>query len=120
MGFKVLLIDDDTAPRRMLRLYFESRGGRVKESSSAEEALGFLRIEEFDLVLLDNILPGLTGLEALQALSDAGKAAIVMMSGDTGETLREDARLLGARALLSKPFDLKELDALLEKLGLKA
>lgn len=111
----ILLVEDDAAVARVLRRNLEGAGHRVLAACSAEEGLSALRAEKFDVVLLDNSLPGAMGITTLPEFVAASPAPVVMMTGHADEAVETDALLLGAKALLAKPFDLKDLQAVLEK-----
>ena len=67
----VLLIDDEPQIRRVLRTSLASKGARVLDVSSGEEAIELLRRETVDLILLDLNMPGMGGLAACQAIRSA-------------------------------------------------
>ena len=72
MKTRVLIVDDDPEIRSVVRMILESRGMRVEEAPTGEDALDRLRGEEAkpDLVLLDVMMPGMTGWEVLKELKD--------------------------------------------------
>ncbi len=85
-------------------------------SESAEGALHCVELMRFDLILTDNILPGMTGLQSLSRLRASG-ASVILMSSQCGPDTGKDALLLGAVAFIKKPFTARELSRLLSKLG---
>jgi len=100
------VVDDEPAAVEMLARYLETGGHRAEGAASAEDALEALKKRTYDLVLLDLILPGLTGLQALSALKKLTRAPIHIMTGlNDGET-KKDALLLGADGFFGKPLDL--------------
>lgn len=115
-GAAVLIVDDEALGREMLANFLERLGHRPTGAGDAEKAAAALAAGRFDLVLLDHVLPGITGLEALRRLLKLTEAPIYLMSGFTGEELREDARLIGACGFLSKPLDLKAIEGILAAL----
>lgn len=106
---KVLLVEDDPLNLQVCKRWLESHGFLVRATTSAEQALAALEQEEFAAILLDNILPGMTGLQAIASLSARSSAAIVVMTGHADVELRKDALLLGAKAFLKKPLDFDQL-----------
>ena len=60
------------------------------------------------------VLPGASGFSAIAALKGSGAASIIAMSGHADEEVRKDVLLLGAVALLEKPFDNRQLALLLQ------
>ena len=70
----------------------------------------------FELALLDNCLPGMTGLQAIPLLAAKGTRDVVLMTGHPSPETFSDALLIGARLCLAKPFDLAALEAQLRRL----
>ncbi len=80
------------------------------------QAGGFIR-ERFDLIMLDVVLPGMTGFAAIAALKRMVDVPIVMMTGHADEEARKGAELLGADALVAKPVDFGTLMDVIGGLG---
>lgn len=108
-GAKVLVVDDEKAAVEILKRYLELYGHRVVGAGSAEEALELLRGTAVDAVLLDVVLPGRTGLQALADMLKLTKAPIHMMSGQSDDEARRDAQLLGASGFFPKPLELRDV-----------
>ncbi|MDD5657448.1 MAG: response regulator [Elusimicrobia bacterium] len=115
-GARVLIVDDELCVRDILRRQLESRGYSTAAAGSAEDALARLGAERFDLILLDNNLPGMTGLKALAGIRRATAAPVLIVSGHCDDELARDAKLLGARGIVPKPVDMRQLAALLAEL----
>src|SRR3990170_1369528 len=82
MPMDVLIVDDEGNIRRMLRALLESEGYGVREAPSAEEGIAEAEREAPELILLDLMLPGMSGLDALPRFgSVAPGTPVVMMSG---------------------------------------
>lgn len=105
-GARVLLVDDDLDSSELVARVLDSRGHRTTRAGSAEEAEDALKRGRFDFVLLDVILPGRTGLQALATMTAATRAPIHMMSGQSAADVLPDATLLGAAGFFQKPLDL--------------
>jgi DNA-binding NtrC family response regulator len=105
----ILIVDDEPAARYGLRRALESKY-RIAEADSAEAAREALVRERPDLVLLDVVLPGQSGLSFLQWIREQGNAVPVLMVSalDTAKTA-VDALQLGASDYLVKGFELEEL-----------
>ncbi|MFH1723053.1 MAG: response regulator [Elusimicrobiota bacterium] len=106
----VLVVDDEPAIRRLLTRWLELKGCSAAAAATAEEALEMTRARPYDVILLDEGLPGMMGLPALMELSRQTSAAIIMMTGRPSDDLERDALLLGARAFVRKPLDLDALE----------
>lgn len=105
MSYSLLIVEDDRMNLEVLKRFLGSRGFAVTEAVSAEDALTLLGERSFDGILLDNVLPGMTGLQALGEIAGRTSAPVLVMTGHADEELRKDAMLLGAKAFLYKPFD---------------
>lgn len=115
-GASVLLVEDDEDGAEVVSRFLELKGHRVVGARSAEDAADRLRAGRFDFVLLDVVLPGVTGLQALAALTKLTRAPIHMMSGQHEQDVLPDASLLGAKGFFQKPLDLDALSAALDAL----
>jgi DNA-binding response OmpR family regulator len=113
---RVLVVDDEHPIIEIVQRALAQRGHQVAGAASAEEAAAALTAATYDLVLLDHVLPGITGMQALGKLRTLTKAPLYIMSGYTGDDTRKDVMLLGAAGFLPKPLDLGEIGALLEAL----
>src|SRR5579871_2276940 len=105
----ILVVDDEPAARYGLRRALESKY-RIAEADSAETARGALMTEQPDLVLLDVVMPGQSGIAFLQWMLEQGSDIPVLMVSalDTAKTAVE-ALQLGAADYLVKGFELEEL-----------
>ena len=105
----ILIVDDEPAARYGLRRALEAKY-RIAEADSAESARDALDREKPDLVLLDIVLPGQSGLELLRWMREQGSDVPVLMVSalDTAKTAVEALRL-GAADYLAKGFELDEL-----------
>ena len=115
-GASILVVDDEKPALEILTRYFALKGHRVTGAGSAEAAEDALRRETFDLVLMDIVLPGRTGLQALADFRKLTKAPLHIMSGDDEEETRRSAQLLGAAGFIPKPLDLAAIAAVIEAL----
>lgn len=106
----ILVIDDDQRLRRLLRKYLTANGFRVAEAPSADEATPLINLLEFDLIVMDLMMPGTNGIDMLQSLRRSGNKVPVLMLTAMGDV---DHRISGLEAgaddYLSKPFEPREL-----------
>ena len=115
-GLKVLLVDDHAPVLRFLSLAFSSKGCDVSATSTAEEALELISKQSFDLVVSDIKMPGLSGLDVLQAVKgQQPETPVVLITG--APTV--DSAVFGLRHqafdYLTKPFAAEEVPYLLER-----
>lgn len=104
-------MEDEKDAAEILSRYLALKGHRPSVAGDAEQALEALRASPFDLVLLDIVLPGRTGLQALGDMKALTRAPVHVMSGQNDAESREDARLLGAAGFFGKPLDLEAVSA---------
>lgn len=104
---RILVVDDDPQICRLVRSILATEGYEVEDVSSGEDALKRVRSEKYDLVLLDNRLPGLTGIEVCPEIRAGSDILIVVMSA--GYEVKPHALQAGANDYLRKPFGVSEL-----------
>jgi two-component system, OmpR family, response regulator len=110
MNGRILCTDDDTDTREMLTILLESFGYEVVCPADSILALELMRGLHFDLCLLDNWMPGLSGLELTQKIREFNKTVpILFYSGVAQETDRQQALDAGAQGYLFKPVEIDEL-----------
>ncbi len=108
---RILIVDDDPAVVGAFGLFFTEKSCAVRGASSAREALALVEREKFDVIFLDHVLPGLTGLQAIRPLLQKSAAPILMITGHFDPGLKQDALLMGATDCLAKPLNFVELEA---------
>jgi len=117
---RILVVDDDLSLSHFLTKALSQKGYRATSCHSGTEALDIVRKGETDLVLLDNKLPDLNGLDILKEIKrDHPKVSVIIMTafGTTGTAI--DAMRLGAFDYILKPFELDDIFELVDK-GLEA
>ena len=115
MKKRVLLVDDEPRVRASLRTVLEPTY-EILEAADAAEGLKSFKHDAPDLVLLDVILPGTDGLAALQTMRTENRAVpVIMLTGTKSVKTAVDAMKLGAADYLSKPFDVEELQIVIER-----
>jgi putative two-component system response regulator len=109
---RILVIDDEDVIRMLVVEILESAGYEVTSAESAEVALALLEHSEFDLVVSDVIMPGLSGLELLEAVRArrASLPVILVTGAGTYDTLSQ-ALTRGAAGLVTKPFAHSDLQS---------
>ncbi len=106
----ILVVDDDTRTRELLRRFLAERGFRVATAADAKEAESQLAAIAFDLVVLDVMLPGEDGIAFTQRLRTARRDVPIVLLTARGETADRISGLsAGADDYLPKPFEPEEL-----------
>jgi DNA-binding response OmpR family regulator len=112
MQTKVLVVDDNADSVAILRGFLEARGYSVAAASNGMEALGWVRREAFDLVLLDVMMPGMSGFEVLAEIRTQPATATLPVILLTAKTQDDDLMTGydgGADYYITKPFTPKQL-----------
>ncbi|OHB28741.1 MAG: DNA-binding response regulator [Desulfuromonadaceae bacterium GWC2_58_13] len=109
MKLHLLLVEDEPSIARGLVFNLEEEGFRVTHVGTGEEALDRVWDEHFDLVILDVMLPGISGLEVCQKIRrNDSRLPIIMLTARCEERDRIDGLSTGADDYLTKPFSLDE------------
>ena len=104
---KILIIEDDTNINNMVSEYLTGSGYLCTQAFSGSEGALRFSMEEFDLILLDLMLPGMTGEELIRTFS--GKVPVIVLSAKNELDSKVELLTAGANDYICKPFDLKEL-----------
>jgi len=106
----ILLVDDEATIRRLLRQKLSGEGYQCQEAGDAEQALGKLRKNAFGLIILDNKMPGKSGIELLPELRIANPdTAVIMATATTDIGVAIECMKRGAYDYITKPFNLEEV-----------
>jgi phosphate regulon transcriptional regulator PhoB len=111
---KILVIEDEPDIRKLVQYNLTQEHFNVVEAEDGEQALSLLQREKPNLVILDLMLPGLSGLELCKMLrqrSDTSRLPILMLTAKAGETDRIVGLEMGADDYLAKPFSPREMVA---------
>lgn len=106
---RILIIEDDTDINNMTAEFLREKGCQVAQAFSGTEGRLLWQMQEFELLLLDLMLPGLPGGELLQQIRAVSRVPIIVLTAKN--SLDDKVELLGGGAddYLTKPFELEEL-----------
>ena len=111
----ILIVDDDDAIRAILLDLLSDRY-ECHTASRAEEALQYLEVENYDAVLTDIAMPGLTGIELLYRVRQGNSGIpVILISGKGSEQDSESLIGMGAFAFVTKPFNLDQIELVVER-----
>ena len=113
-GQKILIVEDEPDIRKLVQYNLAQERFKVVEAADGEQALKVLRREKFDLVILDLMLPGLSGIELCRILrerSETSQLPILMLTAKAGEADKVLGLEMGADDYLTKPFSPREMVA---------
>lgn len=105
----VLIVDDDPKIRKLARVNLEERGYTVAEAVDGQEAIDLIKAEQPDLILLDLVMPGLSGIDVCIWVRAQHDVPIVVLSAYDEEDLKVRALDAGADDYVTKPFGYEEL-----------
>ncbi|MCC8182172.1 MAG: response regulator transcription factor [Clostridiales bacterium] len=106
----ILVTDDEPEIRQLLRILLENKGYHVIEAANGRDAIRMAEEHpELDLILLDIMMPEMSGLEACRQLRSRTKAPILFLTARNTERDKEEAYVLGGDDYLAKPFSQGEL-----------
>jgi len=106
----ILYAEDDADTRELLQLILHQAGFRVSVTADSTEVMQLLATDRFDVLLLDNWMPELNGIELCQQVRTFDQGIpIFFCSGAVPEADKKAALSAGAQGYIGKPFDLDEL-----------
>ena len=105
----ILVIDDDERLRVLLRRFLEESGFRVTDAGSAQEARSILQGMAFDILVVDVMMPGETGIEFLADLRKDDPVPALFLTARSETESRIEGLEAGADDYMSKPFEPREL-----------
>jgi two-component system response regulator MprA len=110
-GQRVLVIDDDERLLALARLALSKNGLEVQTATSGLEGLSRLGDSEPDLVILDVVMPDVSGWEVLRRIRESSDIPVMLLSGRDSDVDKARGLDLGADDYLTKPFSFLEFEA---------
>ncbi len=107
----ILVVDDKATARNLVRDYLEADGYRVVIAADGQEALYAARQEKPDLIVLDIMMPRMSGYDFLRAYRKERQTPVIVLTAKLDESDKVLGLELGADDYVTKPFGLKELAA---------
>lgn len=108
----VLLVDDSATNNLLLQVVFDQNGFNVETTSSGKDAIKILAKKHIDVVLLDLMMPQMSGFEVLTAIKgnpETAKIPVLIVSADSERDDAEKALAMGAEYFFEKPLQLNEI-----------
>jgi DNA-binding NtrC family response regulator len=113
---KILIVDDDAELRANLSEILKGKGYFIEEAASGKEAVAKTTNEKFNIALLDLMMPGMNGIEALSEIRKTSpKTKVIMITAFATIENAVDAIKKGASDYISKPFRINELLAVIKR-----
>ncbi|MBH8582272.1 response regulator transcription factor [Thermoactinomyces sp. CICC 10735] len=107
--YQILVVDDEDRIRRLLRMYLEREGYLIEEAEDGEKALQMALDKNYDLILLDLMLPGMDGLDVCAKLRKKKATPVIMLTARGEEANRVEGFESGTDDYVVKPFSPREL-----------
>ena len=113
---RILVVDDEDALRFVLSAELEGEGYAVLSAADGEEAINILRKETFDIILLDIMMPRVSGFEVLKFVKESQPATkVIMLTGYADLKNAIESKKFGAEDFVSKPYDMVDLLTTIEE-----
>ncbi|PIH04323.1 response regulator transcription factor [Clostridium combesii] len=109
MSYKILIVDDDKTIVEFLQIFLIKEGYEVRISYNGEEALDKIRSEQFNLILMDIMMPKLDGFEAIKRIRKLTNIPIIFLTAKDSQQDKIKGFISGCDDYITKPFDLVEL-----------
>ncbi len=109
LGLNILIVDDEERIRRLLRMYLEKEGYSIEEAEDGESALQLALEKDYDLILLDLMLPGIDGVEVCARLRQFKATPVIMLTAKGEEANRVQGFEVGTDDYVVKPFSPREV-----------
>ena len=106
---RILAIDDNPQIQKLITVNLQARGYIVQTASSGEEVIDLFKLGQFDLILLDLILPGISGIDICMWIRQQSDVPIIVLSAREDEEIKVRALDAGADDYVTKPFPQEEL-----------
>ncbi|KLE14365.1 response regulator transcription factor [Clostridium sp. C8] len=107
--FKILVVDDEQKIVDVVKAYLEKEGFEVVTAKDGEEALNIFNNEDIHLIVLDLMMPKITGEEVCSKIRTTSSVPIIMLTAKAEEDERIEGISIGADDYLTKPFSAREL-----------
>lgn len=114
MGNSIIVVEDDIDINNLLYDILQKNGYNVKQAYSGTEAKMYINMYNYDLILLDLMLPGENGENLIDEIRKDKFMPIIVISAKTNQEDKINVLKLGADDFISKPFDINEVNARVE------
>ncbi|KRK63744.1 OmpR family DNA-binding response regulator [Companilactobacillus tucceti DSM 20183] len=115
MTKRILIVDDEPAILELIEYNLQGQGYEIKKAINGQMALDMANSEQFDLILLDQMLPKLSGIRVLKKMRSVGNLTpVIFLTAVDTEDSKVDGLISGADDYITKPFSIKELLARIE------
>ena len=110
----LLIVDDSAFSRKATRIILERLGHQVEEAKDVPQALELIGTRDYQCVLTDLLMPGLTGFDLLEKVRHLSRVPVAVVTCDVQQTTRQRCLELGAVMVVNKPVDEAKLAKAIE------
>ena len=110
----LLIVDDSAFSRKATRMILERLGHQVEEAKDVPQALELIATRDYQCVLTDLLMPGLTGFDLLERACKLSRVPVAVVTCDVQQTTRQRCLQLGAATVVNKPVDETKLAQAIE------
>ncbi|MGY3716417.1 response regulator transcription factor [Sutcliffiella cohnii] len=107
--YKILVVDDEERIRRLLKMYLERENYLIEEADNGEDALSLALENDYDVILLDLMMPGMDGMEVCKELREKKATPVIMLTAKGEEANRVQGFEVGTDDYIVKPFSPREV-----------
>lgn len=107
--FNILIVDDEEKITEVLKVYLEKEGYNIKIANTGKEAIDSFNKEDFDLIILDRMLPDISGESICEIVREKSMVHIIMLTAKSDDEEKIEGFNLGCDDYVIKPFNVKEL-----------
>lgn len=108
---KILVIEDDGHIRKMIKDFLRTQTHDVDEAYGALSGIEKIKKNKYDLIISDNRMPGVSGLNIIGIIKQLSNAPLILMSGEFSKEEVIEGHQKGANKIMVKPFNMGELDS---------
>ena len=108
---RLLIVDDDIHLRKLVRTYVKMAGYEFDEAENGQQAVDKIHDTDFDIVVLDVLMPGMDGFKTLEEIRKTSQVPVIMLTSRSEEWDKLSGFNLGADDYMTKPFSPRELVA---------
>ncbi|MTH52219.1 response regulator [Bacillus mangrovi] len=106
---RILIVDDEDRIRRLLKMYLEREGYTTEEAENGDEALELALLNDYEVILLDLMMPGIDGVEVCRRLREKKATPVIMLTAKGEEANRVQGFEVGTDDYIIKPFSPREV-----------
>lgn len=106
---KILVVDDEDRIRHLIKMYLEREDFEIEEADNGEDALELALKNDYDVILLDIMMPGMDGIEVCQELRKEKQTPVIMLTAKGEEANRVQGFEVGTDDYIVKPFSPREV-----------